>query len=170
MHPSDIKWPRELEADGTAEITNRVLWARTIRLWPGSDFFIPVLSMNDPLKKVIHLANLSGQIGWGLEAISDKLKKEQKGIDNLREDKGLPTGDRVSRLLLVSNDGSRRFYRHVEHLLLLHAPRLFGCMLDMDGNALGSLIKGRQTQIKIILAEHKGIVSEILRAIVTEQQ
>jgi hypothetical protein len=167
MNLSDLKLPRELEADGSAETIRRVLWTSTVQLWPGSDLSIPIISIGGPLKKVLQMANLNGHIRWGLEAISDKLKKEQAGIANLREGKGLPTGDRVSRLLLFSNDGAERFYRHIEHLLKLHAPRLLGCTLDMDSNALGSLIKGGQSQIKVIMAEHKGIVSEILRTVAT---
>lgn len=38
-------------------------------------------------------------------------------------------------------------------------------MLDMDGNALGSVITGKERQIKVIMAEHKEAVSEILRAL-----
>jgi hypothetical protein len=100
-----------------------------------------------------------------LGAISDRLEMERRGIALLREGRGLPTGDRVSRLLLISSDGAQRFYRHIEHLLQLHAPRLLGCMLDMDGNALGSVITGREKQIKVIMAEHKEAVSELLRAL-----
>jgi hypothetical protein len=102
-----------------------------------------------------------------LEAITDKLKSEQRRIANLREGKGIPTGDRIFRLLLISNDGAQRFYQHIEQLPQLHAPRLFGCMLDMDGIALGSLIKGKEAHVRIIMAEHKVIVSEILRIVAT---
>jgi hypothetical protein len=128
-----------------------------------------MITMGDPLKKVLKRANLNGQIRWGLEAISDKLAKERRGIDHLREEKGLPSGERVSRLILISNDGAQRFYRNIEHLLQLHAPRLLGCMLDMDSSALGSLITGKERQIKVIMAEHKGVVSEILRTLLAGQ-
>lgn len=167
MNLSDIRLPRELEADGAAETIRQVLGARTVQLWPGGDLSIPVIAMNDPLKKVLQRASLNGQIRWGLEAISDKLKKEQRGIANLRDGRGLPTGDRVSRLLLFSNDGVQRFYRLIERLLKVHVPRLFGCMIDMDGIALGRLITGKEAQIKVIMAEHKGIVAEILRSVAT---
>jgi hypothetical protein len=100
-----------------------------------------------------------------LETISNRLERERRGIAHLREGRGLPTGDRVSRLLLVSSDGAQRFYRHVEHLLQLHAPRLLGCMLDMDGNALGSVITGKERQIKAIIVEYKEAVAELLRAL-----
>jgi len=38
-------------------------------------------------------------------------------------------------------------------------------MLDMDGNALGSVITGRERQIKVIIVEHKEAVSELLRTL-----
>lgn len=164
MRLSDIRLPRELEADGSSEAIRQALGARTVQLWPGGDLFVPMISMGEPLQDVLRRANLNGQMRCGLEAISDKLKTEERGIANLREGRGLPTGDRVSRLLLVSNDGAERFYRSIEHLMHVYAPRLFACMLDMDGNALGSLITGKERQIKAIMAEHKGVVAEILRA------
>lgn len=167
MDLSDIRLPRELEADGTAETICQILGARTVQLWPGSDLSVPMITMGDPLKKVLQRANLNGQVRWGIEAISDKLKKEQRGISDLREGRGLSTGDRVSRLLLLSNDGAQRFYRQIEHLLRAHTPRLFGCVLDIDGNALGGLMKGKETQVKVIMVERKGIVAEILRVVAT---
>ena len=162
---SDMRLPRELEADGTAGEISQVLMARTVQLSACGDFSVPVITMGDSLKKVLQRANLNGQIRWGLEAISDKLARERKGIDHLREGRGLPSGERVSRLILISNDGAQRFYRNIEHLLQLHAPRLLGCMLDMDSSALGSLITGKERQIKVIMAEHKRVVSEILRTL-----
>jgi hypothetical protein len=167
MNLSDIRLPRELEADGTTETIRQALGVRMVQLWPGGNLSIPMITMGDPLKKVLQRASLSGKVRLGLEGISDILKKEQKGIANLREGRGLPMVDRVSRLLLISNDGAQRFYRHIEHLLQDHSPRLFGCMLNMDGNAVGKLITGKETQIKVIMAENKGVVAEIFRAIAT---
>ena len=165
MKLSDIRLPRELEANGDTEAIRQALETRTVQLWPGGDLFVPMITMGETLKNALRTANLNGQMRCGLEAISDKLKTEERGIANLREGRGLPTGDRVSRLLLVSNDGAERFYRSIEHLMHVYAPRIFTCMLDMDGNALGSLITGKERQIKATMAEHKGVVAEILRAI-----
>ncbi len=165
MNLSDMRLPRELEADGTAGTIRQVLMARTVQLWSGSNLSVPMITMSDSLKKVLQRASISGHVRCGLEAISDRLERERKGITHLREGRGLPTGDRVSRLLLISSDGAERFYRHVEHLLQLHAPRLLCCMLDVDGNALGSVVTGKERQIKVIMAEHKEAVSELLRAL-----
>ena len=165
MKLSDIRFPRQLEADDTAETIRQALMARTVRLWPGGDLDVSMITMSDPLKKVLQKAWLRGQIRCGFDAIFDKLENERKGIRNVRERKGAPYGDRVSRLLLFSNDGAERFYRHIEHLLQAHAPRLLGCLLDIDGRALGNLITGKDRRIKLVMAEHKEVVSEILHAI-----
>jgi hypothetical protein len=169
MNLSEIRLPRELEADGAAEAIRQALVARIVELLPGGDLSVPMITMGDHLKKVLQRAKLNGQILWGLEAISHKLMAEKRGLDNLQRKRDLPSGERVSRLLLMSNDGAQRFYRQIEHLLRLHGPRILGCMLDMDGNVLGSLITGKERQIKVIMAEHKGVVSEILRTLLTGQ-
>ena len=157
MNLSDIRLPRQLEADNNDETIRQALMARTD---------VSVIMMSDPLKKALQKARLRGQIRCGYEAIVDKLENERKGIANVRERQSAPYGNRVSRLLLFSNDGAERLYRHIESLLQAHAPRLLGCLLDIDGIALGNLIAGKDRQIKVVMAEHKEVVSDILRGII----
>ncbi len=169
MNLSDVQFPRQLEADGNAGAIRQALMASTVKLWPGGHLDVSVITMRDPLKKALQKAKLRGQIRCGFEAISDKLESERKGIANVRKRHSAPYGDRVSRLLLFSNDGAERLYRHIEHLLLAHAPRLLGCLLNIDGIALGNIIAGKDRQIKIVMAEHKEAVSDTLRAIIAGQ-
>ena len=166
MNLSDIRFPRQLEADKIAETIRQALMARTVKLWPGGHLDVSMITMSDPLKKALQKARLKGQIRCGFEAIFDKLESERKGIANIRGRLGAPYGDRVSRLLLFSNDGAERFCRHIEHLLQAHAPRLLGCLLDIDGSTLGNLITDKDRKIKIVMAEHKDVVSEILSGII----
>lgn len=168
-HPvnlSDIRFPRELEADGTAEAIRGALTARTARLWPGGTLEVARITISEPLKKALRAARLQGRIRFGFEAVVDRLESEKKGIMKVRERKDTPYGDRVSRLLLFSNDGAERFYRHLESLLRANAPRLLGCLLDIDSRSLGNLITGKDRPIKLVMAEHKEAVSRILRALV----
>ena len=166
MNLSDIRFPRALEVDGNAEAIRQALMARTVKLWPGGHLDVSMITMSDPLKKALQKARLRGQIRCGYEAIFDKLESERKGIANVRERQGSPYGDRVSRLLLFSNDGAERLYRHIEHLLQMHATRLIGCLLDIDGSTLGNIIAGKDRKIKVVMAEHKEVVSDILRGII----
>ncbi len=165
MNLSDIRFPRQLEADNIAETIRQALMARTVKLWPGGHLDVSMITMSDPLKKALQKAILKGQLRCGFESIFDKLESERKGIANVRERQGAPYGDRVSRLLLFANDGAERLYRHIELLLQAHAPRLIGCLLDIDGIALGNLMTGKDRNIKLVMAEHKEVVSDILRAI-----
>jgi hypothetical protein len=166
MNVSDMRFPRQLEADGSAEIIRRELMARTTRLWTGSKIDVPVITLSEPLKIALQKARLQGRIRYGFEPIFEKLASEKKGITNVRKQTDAPYGDRLSRLLFFSNDGAERFYRHIEEALQAHAPRLIGCLLDIDGGALGHLITGKEGIIKIIMAEHKDVVSGVLRALV----
>jgi hypothetical protein len=166
MNVSDMRFPRQLEADGSAEIIRRELMANTTRLWTGSKIDVPVITLSEPLKMALQKARPQGRIRYGAESIFEKLASEKRGIANVRKQTDAPYGDRLSRLLLFSNDGAERFYRHIEQALQAHASRLIGCLLDIGGGALGHLITGKERVIKIVMAEHKDVVSCVLRALV----
>ncbi len=162
-----MRFPRQLEAEGSAEIIRGELMAHTSKLWDRSEIDVPVITLNEPMKTVLQQARLQGRLRYGFEAIFKKLAGEKKGITNVREQTDAPYGERISRLLLFSNDGAERFYRHIEQVMEAHAPRLLGCLLNIDGSALGQLCMGKEAVIKIIMAEHKDVVSDVLRALVS---
>ena len=166
MNISEMRFPRQLEADGSAEGIRGELMARTSRLWPEGEIDVPVITLSEPMKIALKKARLRSRIRFGFEPILQKLAGEKKGISAVREQTDAPYGDRISRLLLFSNDGAERFYRHIEQILQEHAPRLLGCLLDIDGAALGELFTGKGSVIKIVMAEHKDVVSDVLRALV----
>ena len=168
MNISAMRFPRQLETDGSAEIIRKALLVRTTKLWAGSKISVPLISLQKPLKMALQKARLQGRIHYGFEPIFEKLAAEKKGIANVQRQTGVSSGDRISRLLLFSNDGAERFYRHVEQALQTHAPRLLGCFLDIDGSALGHLITGKEGVIKIVMAEHKDVVSGILWALIAD--
>ena len=167
MNLSTMRFPRQLEADGSAEIIHRELMARTTKLWTGSKITVPVISLNAPLKMALQKARAQGRIRYGFEPIMEKLAGEKKGIAIVRQQTDVAYGERISRLLLFANDGSELFYHRIEQALQTHAPRLLGCLLDIDGDALGQLITGKEGIIKVVMAEHKDVVSGVLRAIIS---
>ncbi len=166
MNLSDMRFPRQLEADGSADIIRGSLMARTSKLWAGSSSDVPVITLNESMKAVLKQARARGRIRYGLEQILQKLASEKTGIANVRGRSDSPYGDRLSRLLLVSNDGAERLYRNIEQVLDAHAPRLLCCMLDIDSAALGKFFTDKEVTIKIVMAEHKDVLSDILRAMV----
>ena len=165
MNLANIRLPRQLEADNSDEAIRQILIKCAAKLIPGWKFDVPVINWSDPLKMALQKARLQGRIRLGLESITEQLASERYGIKNAHQSSGAAYGNRISRLLLFSNDGADSFYRHIEQLLEQNAPRLLGCKLNVDAGVLGQLILGKDKKIKIIMAEHKDVVSGVLRAI-----
>ncbi|MDP2853768.1 MAG: hypothetical protein Q8O28_05935 [Smithellaceae bacterium] len=165
MNLSTIRFPRPLEAEGSAEKIRQALETRKTRLWPEGKIEVPVLNISEALTGAIKRARLQRRVRFGFDDIFDKLAAEKKGIDEMIQRTKLPQNDRVSRLLLFSNDCAERLYRHIEQALIEHHLRILGCQLDVDSIKLGQLITGRSAGIKVILVEHKDAVSDVLRAL-----
>ncbi len=127
---------------------------------------VPVIEMNGLLAEAIQRACMRRRIRVGLEAIAEKLTAEEKGLARMSDERSAFPGQRISRLILFSRDGAERLYRHMETLLVSHAPRLMGCRVDVDAVTLGNLVTGRGGRIKVILVEHKQEVAAVLRAVV----
>jgi len=168
MALTDIRFPRELETDGTAQIVRLAIFRHTVKLRPESDFVVPRIEISGPLTIALRKARLQGQLRYGFEDIAGKLESERKGLTNVRGRMDAPQGKRISRLLLFSNDGAERLYRHIEQILKAHAPRLLGCLINMNSNDFGRLMTDKDSKIKIVMVEHKAIVCDILRAIIAE--
>lgn len=168
MNLANIRFPRELEAGDTAETIRQVLLSHTVLLRTESDFAVPEIKMSGPLRVALRKARLQGRIRYGFEDIAGKLENERIGIAGVRDRTDAPYGRRISRLLLFSNDGAERLYRHIEQIMKIHAPRLLGCLLNIDSAGLGSLITGKDSKIKTVMVEHKAVVCDILRAFIAE--
>ena len=166
MDLSEMRFPRQLEADYGADVIRRVLTGQTRKLWSGGEADVPLIALGDPLKGALREAVRTRRLRCGLEGALLKLDSEKAGIAKAGERSDLPHGGRISRLILLSNDGAERFYRHVEQLMRSHAPRLLACLLDTDSDVLGKLVTGHDRQVKLVMAEHKDAVSAILRAII----
>jgi hypothetical protein len=80
----------------------------------------------------------------------------------------MPRGVRISRLLLLADDGADRFYRRVESLLRRHGPRVLALRLDLDAAALGGLLFGPGRRARLLLIEHKDAVCRVLLALAGE--
>jgi len=165
MNLSDMRLPRQLEADGSAGKIREALAARKTKLWPEGKMEVSVLNVSESLIGALKKARMQRRIRYGFDDIMDKLAAEKKGIDELLQKTKSQQNERISRLLLFSNDGAERLYRHIEQTLTEHHLRILGCQLDVDGKKLGQLVTGSSAGIKVILVEHKDAVSDVLRAI-----
>ena len=166
MNLSTICFPRQLEADGRAEKIREALATRQTRVGPESKMEVPLLYVSEALIGAIKKALLQRRVRFGFDDIFDKLAAEKKGLDALLQKTNFQQKERISRLLLFSNDGAERLYRHIEQILIEHYPRILGCQLDIDSRKLGQWITGRTAGIKVILVEHKDAVTDVLRTMI----
>jgi hypothetical protein len=126
---------------------------------------VPVLPLGPALAEALGAAHRDGQLVLGLERAEQALDAEARGLALTARRSGATPGARVSRLLLITNDGAERLYRHVERLGTAHAPRLLVAMLAADAAAIGRITTGREAVVKVVLVRHKQAVAGLLRAL-----
>jgi hypothetical protein len=99
-----------------------------------------------------------------LENAEHALAAEERGMEMADRKSGVPRGVRVSRLLLLANDGADRFYRQIEALLRRHGPRVLAVLLEIDETGLGELLFGPGSVARLLMLEHKQAVGSVLLA------
>jgi hypothetical protein len=125
---------------------------------------VPQFELNADLLQAIKYAVLNKRTMRGLDQISDSLKKEQKGLDQMKQKNDFVP--RISRLIITSNDGSPRFYRNAERIMKNYKSRVFGCTLTIDSSQVGEAIFGPDKATKILMIDHKESVSQVLLSLV----
>jgi hypothetical protein len=162
-----IALPREVEADPGHGAIRAQLAVASRPLWRGGTTAVPVLSLRPPFAAALQAARRDGHLVLGLERATEALAAEAHGLDLAACRPTTGAGVRVSRLLLLSEDGAERLYRHVERLALKHAPRVLVVVLSVDAATLGGATTGRDAPVKVVLVQRRRAVAALLRALVT---
>ncbi|MFH1082848.1 MAG: hypothetical protein ABIE47_04225 [Pseudomonadota bacterium] len=160
-----LRLPRLVEADPRGQELSRTLTTRTRPLWQGSETEVPACTLSPELVEVLRNAHRAGQVVRGLESAARRLANEDRGLGLADRHSGVPRGVRVSRLLVMADDGAERFYRQVETLLRRHVPRLLALRLDVDAEAFGALIFGPGRLARLLMLDHKEAVGAFLLAL-----
>lgn len=134
-------------------------------LWPGGTLLVPDVVLDDALLGVLRAATDDGRILRGLERATKALDAQERGLDRADRNAGVTRGERISRLLLLANDGADRFYRHVESVLHRHGGRALAVRLDVDAHTLGDRLFGKGALAKLVMLDHKEAVAAALLAI-----
>lgn len=157
--------PRGLEDELDTEHLATELAARARPLWRGGSAFACEAALTPSLQAALTSAFSSGRIIRGLESAKHALGGEQRGLSQVDRKTGVERGGRVSRLLVLSDDGSERFYREVESLMRQHAPRVLALRLSVDQLALGQPLFGADAPARLLMVSHKVAVSSALLAL-----
>jgi len=162
--------PKAIESDPVASGLTEWLSAAARPLWDRATVDVACLDPGDDVKAALRSAARAGFVVRGLESAERRLAEEERGLKLAPGRDGDQAGVRVSRLLVVTNDGSERFYRNVEALLRRHAPRLYAVRLEIDEQTFGELLYGADRVARLVLLDHKHAVAEFLLAVARQRR
>ena len=161
----DPRLPKRLEDEQIAANLVRQLATRARPLRADGGTQAAQVEACPALEAALRAAFSAGRIVRGFETAERALATEEKGLKHVDRTSGVERGRRVSRLLVLADDGSERFYREVEFLLRRHAPRVLALRLSIDERTLGQLMFGPGQVARLLLVEHKDAVSAVLLAL-----
>ncbi len=159
-----LRLPKSVESDPRGPQLLRNLTTHTRLLWKGSEMRLPMAGMTLALAEALRSAHSAGRVVRSLENAERTLAAEERGLLMADRQSGVPRGVRVSRLLLLANDGAERFYRHIDLLLHRHGPRVLAVLLEIDEQGLGELLFEPGQVARLLMLEHKQAVSSVLLA------
>lgn len=161
-----LRLPKQVDADPRGPALVAGLLESGQILWSGGSILTPTAHLTPELARSLHSAGRAGRLVRGLESASQTLAAEEKGLriadERMAAAGGDSRGKRVSRLLMLSNDGAERFYRQVESVLRQHAPRVLAVRLDASAAQLSSAALGPETLTRLLLVAHREGVADVL--------
>lgn len=158
------KLPREIESGPRGAAVRAALGADRRRLWSGGVVLASHVALTALLRSALAELGARGLLERGLETAEAALAAERRGLAALPDEVRARQGQRVSRVLVVSDDGAERFYRNVERVVLAHAPRVLVCRLGCTSAELGALACGAGEVAKLVLTSRKGAAASLLEA------
>ena len=164
-----LRLPKLVEADPRAPELLRMLPAQARLLWPEGNFHVPMVAFNPALAEALRAAHRAGQLVRSLEGAERRLAAEDRGLSLVDQQSGVLRGARVSRLLVMADNGTARFYRQVEKLLRQQGPRILALRLDLNAETLGQMLFGPGRRALLLLLDHKNAVSAVLLALVVNR-
>lgn len=161
--------PKLVETDPRAAQVHAALTRNATPIWARSELRIAEVPMSDAFARALRGAADAGRVVRGLEGAERSLATAVHGQRLADQASGVARGERVSRILLVSNDGAERFYRNAEVLLRRHSGRVLALRVALDANALGALAFGPDATARAVLLEHKEAVAALLFALASDE-
>lgn len=155
-------WPRALLEVGRGEALARWWRSSQARAQSAGEPPIPRCAPSAPLLEVLAGARRARQLQRGLEGAEAALDSEEAGLRRAAATRPGEAGRRISRLLVVSADGSPRFYRGIERLCERHGTRLEAVLLECDALELGESVFGAGRRAQAVLLTHKEAVARFL--------
>lgn len=161
-----LRLPKTVEADPRGARLLGDLAGHSRLLRPQGAIEVPEIPLGPGLTEVLLNACKTGRVVRGLESAERRLAAEERGLGLADQESGVLRGGRVSRLLVLADNGAERFYRQVERLLRRHGPRVLALRLNVSADALGQRFFGPRGRALLLMLDHKETVAAALLALV----
>ena len=162
-----LKLPRLLETETENQLLFHAMQKSFQVFSPDGTVKVPYVELNENLIQALAFARRCGTLRGGLESIETLLQTEESGLVSLRSKRNTKETNRISRIFIFSNDGSDRFYRHCESLLLKYRSRVLGIKVNADSLLLGKSFFGKEKAVKAMLVSRKDAVIRVLSAVMS---
>jgi hypothetical protein len=162
---ASLRLPKSLESDVDGAAVHAALRAHARPLWARGAVLVPRAGWTPAIAAALDAANAAGGVVRGLEQVERALQREARGLSMADARSAAPRGARVSRLLLISNDGSERFYRNVEQLVSANGQRLLPIRVDADSAQFAAAVREASGVVRALMIDHKELVVTLLRAL-----
>ena len=166
MNVLSLRLPKLIEAHPLRQQVLDTLTTQTRPLWSETELEVPMVKLGPNIGAALRSAYGAGYVVRSLENAERMLATEERGLGLVDQHSGVTRGVRVSRLLVLADDGAERFYRQVESLLHRYGPRVLAVRLDADADALGELLFGTNGRARLLMLKHKEAVSSFLLAMI----
>ena len=159
------RWPRALIEQGAADaLAESWTASRRAALAAGLPPFARH-PLTPELVSSLFEARRSRRLVRGLEAAEEALAAQAAGVRSaVPGPEGRPSRStgRISRLILISVDGSDRFYRNINQIVRKYGETVEVLVVLCDELELGATAFGRGQRARALLVEHKEAVVRVL--------
>jgi len=162
------RWPRALIEQGVGELlAERWTASRRGAIAAGHPPFARHPATPELVSSLFEIRR-SRRLVRGLEAAEEALAVQSLGVRMAKPGPDTTpsiASGRISRLMLVSMDGSERFYRNISQIMRKYGETLEVLVLLCDELELGAAAFGAGQRARALLVEHKEAVVRVLGAL-----
>lgn len=162
----DLVLPKKLHGNREEKKIQTVLNSHLKPVEHVIGFIVPSFQLSEPIINSLYYARRTGRLVRGFEDSERKLNAEREGIANIDKKTGSERKERISRLIIIANDGSDRFYRQTKRLIEQNGPRVLAVYLDVTSFELGERLFGPGKRALFLLINHKDAVINFLTSLI----
>ncbi|MGM0599710.1 MAG: hypothetical protein ACQETH_07795 [Candidatus Rifleibacteriota bacterium] len=162
----EIRFPKAVEKSDKFEKIKHYIGENQKKLWQKAQTRAVFVPASEKLINLFQLEHKRGRLIRGYELVERTLLAQLEGTKSVDARTGVKRGRRLSRLIVVSNDGSERYYRKIDKLAVQFESIVLLFRIDIDSASLGEMFFGPGKIAKVFMLDHKESMANALEALV----